>query len=124
MSPSERRFPTSARVWLRTEESGVVRADLVTRIWTGRCDRVSMRLSRDHVVLVQLSDDIGPSGARSHVVARAATADRAARLMAQLLTEIESALHGQFGGCIEVHPDRGPELKSLLRPPAAALAGA
>ena len=46
-------------VWLRTEENGVVRADLIMKVWTGRCDRVSMRLSRDHVVLVQLADDRG-----------------------------------------------------------------
>lgn len=124
MSPRERHFPASPLVWLRTEENGMARADLIMKVWTGRCDRVSMRLSRDHLVLVQLTGDTGPSGARSHVVARAATAQRATSLMMDLLTAIESALHGHYGGCIEVHPDRGPELTPLLRGPAAVLTGA
>ncbi|GAA3690660.1 hypothetical protein GCM10022267_91320 [Lentzea roselyniae] len=115
MSPHESHFQASHRVWLRTEENGVVRADLIMKIWTGRGDRVSMRLSRDHLVLVQLTDDLGPSGARSHVVARVATAQRATSLMVELLTEIESDLHGHHSGCIELHPDRGPALMFLLR---------
>lgn len=123
MSPRDRNFTASPAVWLRTEENGVVRADLIMRVWTARSDRVSMRLSREHLVLVQLTDDLGTAGARSHVVARTATAQRATGLMIELLTEIESALHGHHGGCIEVHPDRGPELMSL-HVPAVILTGA
>jgi len=111
-------------VWLRTEENGVVRADLIMKVWTARCDRMSMRLSRDHVVLVQLTNDMGPSGVRAHVVARATTANRASGLMVELLAAIESALLGHHGGCIEVHPDRGPELTYLPHGPAVMATGA
>ncbi len=124
MSPHEGHFQVSPRVWLRTEENGVVRADLIMKVWTGRCDRVSMRLSRDHVVLVQLTDDLGPSGPRAHVVARAATAQRATSLMIELLAVIESAPLGHHGGYIEVHSDRGPELMSLPHGPAVMATGA
>ncbi|MDX8053552.1 hypothetical protein SK571_29625 [Lentzea sp. BCCO 10_0798] len=111
-------------MWLRTEENGLVRADLIMKVWTGRCDRVSMRLSRDHVVLVQLTNDMGPSGARAHVVVRAATAQRATSLMIELLAAIESALLGHHGGYIEVHSDRGPELMSLPHGPVVMATGA
>lgn len=111
-------------MWLRTEENGVVRADLIMKVWTGRCDRVSMRLTRDHVVLVQLTADMGTSGTRSHVVARATTAQRATSLMKELLSTIQSALQSHHGGCIEVCPDRGPELTLLLGGPAVMLTGA
>ncbi|MDT7788131.1 MAG: hypothetical protein QOF58_6550 [Pseudonocardiales bacterium] len=102
----------------------MVRADLIMKVWTGRCDRVSMRLTRDHVVLVQLTADMGTSGTRSHVVARATTRQRVTSLMTELLSAIQSALQSHHGGCIEVHPDRGPELTLLLRGPAVILTGA
>lgn len=124
MSLDASHFRAWPPVWLRTEENGVVRADLIMKVWTGRCDRVSMRLSRDHVVLVQLANDMGPSSARAHVVARVTTANRAAGLMVELLAVIESALLCHHGGCIEVHPDRGPELTSLRHASAVMTIGA